>query len=165
MMLSNTAKQICAVISKQFKYLEITATDTASLNGFMNLLPFSSVVSIEVKKSATTAVVLALRKAGFNAWAKQDLLQMERYALSAQRVIIRPELSVNPPLQKENNIRLANLEKIFVDIVCDEDIYGQYQGEELLNIYKGAAETYAINYSRVSGKKAAHTKMKSVVVK
>ena len=145
----DTAMQICSVLTKQFKYLEITVTDTASLNGLMNLLPFSSVVSLEMKKSATAAAISALRKAGFNAWAKQDLPQMERYASSAQPVVIRPELSVNPPLKAEDNIRLANLEKVLVDIVCDEDVYGQYQGEELINIYNGASETYAINYSRM----------------
>ena len=146
---SSMAEQICAALTKQFKYLEITVTDTASLNGFMNLLPFSSVVTLEVKKTAASAVTSALRKSGFNAWAKQDLPQMERYDASAQSVVVRPELSVNPPLQKENNIRLANLEKILVDIVCDEDIFGQYQGEELLNIYRGMTEAYAVNYSQM----------------
>lgn len=36
-----------------------------------------------------------------------------------------------------------------MDLVCDDRLYGQYQGTELENIFKNATEKYAINYSQM----------------
>jgi hypothetical protein len=97
------------------------------------------------------------------AYAKKDFARLERYISSSQPVVIRPELAVNPNLPKENNIRTANLEKILVDLVCDADIYRQYQGEELQNIYKNATEMYAVNYSQLLKYAAARKKKAEVL--
>jgi hypothetical protein len=160
---SDSAKNICAMLAEKFRYLDVTVTDTASLSEFMNLLPFSTVVTIEVKKAAVDGVLSTLRKGGIDAYAKQDFTQMERYVSSAQPVVVRPELAANPSLVKEGNLRRANLEKILVDMVCDQDIYGQYQYEELQNIYSGAAERYAINYSQMLKYAAARKKKPHVI--
>ena len=82
---------------------------------------------------------------------------------SLQPFIIRPELAVNPNLPQEGNVRTANLEKILVDLVCDDDIYGQYQGEELLNIYQNATYGYIVNYSQML-KYATARKKKALVL-
>jgi hypothetical protein len=160
---SDSTKSICDLLSEKFRYLDVTVTDTASLSEFMNLLPFSTVVTLEVKKAAVNGVLSTLRRSGTEAYAKQDFTQMERYVSSTQPVVVRPELSVNPSLAKEGNLRRANLEKILVDMVCDQDIYGQYQGEELRNIYNGAAERYAINYSQMLKYAAARKKKPGVI--
>jgi len=160
---SDSAIDACAMLAGKFRYLDVTVTDTASLSEFMNLLPFSTVVTLEVKKAAVDGVLSALRKSGTDAYAKQDFTQMERYVSSMQPVVVRPELASNPTLTKEGNLRRANLEKILVDMVCDQDIYGQYQGEELQNIYSGAAERYAINYSQMLKYAAARKKKPDVI--
>jgi hypothetical protein len=160
---SDSAKSACALLAEKFRYLVMTVTDTVSLSEFMNLLPFSTVVTLEVKKAAVDGVLSALRKSGADAYAKQDFTQMERYVSSTQTIVVRPELSVNPNLKKEGNLRRANLEKILVDMVCDQDIYGQYQGEELQNIYIGATERYAINYSQMLKYAAARKKKPNVI--
>lgn len=160
---SDSVKGICALLAEKFRYLDVTVTDTSSLSEFMNLLPFSTVVMLEVKKTAVDVVLSALRKNGADAYAKQDFMRIERYVSSTQPVVVRPELFVNPNLTKEGNLRRANLEKILVDLVCDQDIYGQYQGEELRNIYSGATKRYAINYSQVLKYAAARKKKPDVI--
>lgn len=157
------ANRACSLLSERFRYLVVTVTDSNVLGQFMNLQPFSTVVVIEAKKTATAAVQSALRQAGIEAYAKSDYSRIERYITSSQPFIVRPELSVNPSLPQKSNIRTANLEKLLVDLVCDEDIYGQYQGEELLNIYKNATERYAVNFSQIL-KYAAQRKKKAPVV-
>ncbi len=147
--MSATAKSACSLLADKFRYLDITVTDTGFLGEFMNLQPFSTVVTLEVKKSAVNAVLSAMRKEGFDAYNKNDYPKMERYITTAQPIFIRPEFAVNPTMAKEGNVRLANIEKTLVDLVCDEDIYGQYQGEELQNIFQNATKRYAINYSQL----------------
>ena len=51
---------------------------------------------------------------------------------------------------------------MLVDLVCDEEVYGQYQGEELTNIFRGATRNYTVNYSQVL-KYAASRKRKDAV--
>jgi hypothetical protein len=153
----------CDLLSEKFRYLPVTVTDTTALSEFMNLLPFSTVVSLETKKSAADSVLSALRKGGIEAYAKRDFIRMERYVSSSQPIVVRSELTVNPSLPQKNNLRRANLEKILVDLVCDEDIYSQYQGEELRNIYVGATERYAVNYSQLLKYAAARKKKPEVV--
>ena len=161
--LSELAKLACSMLYCKFKYLTFTVTDSGELGEFMNLQPFSTVVVIETKKSAAGAVLSALRKEGMDAYAKRDFSKLERYISSSQPIVVRPELAVNPSMFQENNIRVANLEKILVDLVCDQDIYGQYQDEELQNIYINAAESYAVNYSQML-KYASARKRKAAVL-
>jgi predicted transcriptional regulator of viral defense system len=147
--ISTTAKSACSLLANKFRYLDVTVTDTYFLGELMNLQPFSTVVTLEVKKIAVNAVLSAMRKAEFQAYDKNDYPKMERYIKTAQPIFIRPELAINPTMVKENNVRLANIEKTLVDLVCDDDIYGQYQGEELQNIFQNATAHYAINYSKL----------------
>ena len=162
--MSEETRRVCSILQKQFKYLVVTITDSGMLEQFMNLQPFSSVVVIETRKSATSSVLSELRKGGVDAYARRDYAKLEQYVVSPQPFLVKPELVVNPNLTQEDNYRSANLEKLLVDIVCDDDIYGQYQGEELINIYINATDRYAVNYSQML-KYAAARKKKAVVQK
>ena len=162
-MMGEAAKRACSLLYDKFRYLDVTVTDSGVLGQFMNLQPFSTVVVMEAKKSATGAVLSALRKEGVDAYAKKDYPALERYVSSSQPFVVRPVLSVNPNLPRDKNVRATNLEKLLVDLICDEDIYGQYQGEELQNIYRNATGSYAINYSQML-KYAAARKKKTAVL-
>jgi len=160
---SEEAKQTCMRIKQKFRYLELTVTDSSILGQFMVLQPFSSVIVIEVRKSAVNAVVSFLRNEGIDAYIKKDYKLIEKYILTPQPYIIRSELITNPNLKSENNVRYSSLEKILVDIVCDDIVYSQYQDAELLNIYKNITNKYIINYSQML-KYAASRKRKSSVL-
>ena len=147
--LSDQCVNVCSIIKVNFKYLKITVTDTSCLNQFMNLQPFTSIILIETKKVAVDAVISTLRNNQIESFAKKDFLRMEKYNRSAQIVLVGPERITNPTLKCEENICYANLEKILVDLACDERLYGQYQGTELENIFKNSSEKYAINYSQM----------------
>ena len=161
--ISNTAREACNVLAESLKYLEITLTDTNVLGKLMVLQPFSSIINLEVKKTAVNAVVSTLRKSKIPAYRKNDFPYLERYVDSSQPILVRPELSINPTMQKENNVRLATIEKILVDLVCDTDIFGQYQDNELTNIYRNATEIYAINYSQIIKYATARGKKDDVI--
>lgn len=96
------------------------------------------------------------------AFTKKDFGKLEKYVRSTQPVIISGEFSINPKLSCKNNVCCANLEKLLVDLVCDEKIYGQYQGQELENIYQNSMAKYAVNYSQIL-KYAAARKRKTDV--
>jgi hypothetical protein len=161
--MGEAAKKACTLLRDKFKYLNVTVADSGMLAQFMSLQPFSTIVVVETKKSATGAVLSELRKDGVDAYAKRDYPRLEQYVQSSEPFVVRPELTVNPNLPQENNVRTANLEKILVDLICDEDIYGQYQGAELQNIYQNATESYAVNYSQMLKYAAARKKKVEVM--
>ena len=161
--ISTAAGEACKILAENLRYLEITLTDTSSLGELMVLQPFSSIINFEVKKTAVNAVVSTLRKEKIPAYRKNDYPQLERYVESIQPILVKPELSVNPNMPKDNNIRLATIEKILVDLVCDADIYGQYQDSELSNIYYNATELYAVNYSQILKYAAARGRKDDVI--
>jgi hypothetical protein len=159
------AREACDTLNYMLPYLELTITDTSGLGELMNLQPFATIICIETKKTAVNAVLSVLHKDKIGGYSKKDFPRIERYITSHQPVLVRPVLAVNPSLPKKDNVRLASIEKILVDLVCDTDIYGQYQGSELLNIYQNATERYAVNYSQVLKYAAARGKKAEVVDK
>ena len=160
--MSKETKRVCSLLQKHFKYLVITVSDSGVLSQFMSLQPFSTVVVIETRKSAASSVLSELRKGGVDAYAKRDYAKLERYFVSPQPFLVRPELAVNPSLTQEGNYRSSTLEKILVDLVCDGDVYRQYQGEELINIYRNTTSRYSVNYSQMLKYAAARKKKASV---
>jgi hypothetical protein len=163
MILTEESKSACALILKNFKYLKATVMDTSSLSQFMNLQPFSTVVVIEVRKKAMESVLTMLRRTGLAACLKKDFVAFEKYTNPSVPIIVCPEYSANPTLIESDGVRVANIEKILVDLVCDKMIYGQYQGAELSNIFMGATKKYRVNYSQLL-KYAALRKRKTEVI-
>jgi hypothetical protein len=147
--IGETARQAVALLGDKLKYLTPVMTDTGCLSQFMNLQPFQTVILIEVRKQAVDSVLTALRKTGLEAVLKKDFERIERYVETAEPIVIRPVLKANPPLQYYGSAQYASLEKILVDIVCDRMIFGQYQGDELINIYRNATDRYVVNYSQM----------------
>lgn len=160
--ISEATMRVCSILKNRFKYLMVTITDCSALRQFMNLQPFSTTVVIEAKKSAVNAVLSALREEGVDAYAKKDFPKLEKYISSSQPFLICSELSVNPKLTRQDNYCISSLEKMLVDLVCDEEVYGQYQGEELRNIFRDATNNYAVNYSQILKYAAARKKKDAV---
>jgi len=147
--LSNSTLAITDFISNQFKYMAATISDSSWLNEFMVQQPFSSVVVLEVVDSAVSSIVSKLRAENFDAFPKSDFKYLEAYSKSAQPIVVSKTLQTTATKKKDKLIRLAKLEKLLVDVVCERDIYGQYQGWELENIFKNSIEKYAVNFSQM----------------
>lgn len=63
--------------------------------------------------------------------------------------IVLKDLVSEAPRQKFDNVFTATLEKILVDIFCDAEFFGGFQGAELMNIFSSAMEKYIIQSSRM----------------
>ncbi len=147
--LSNSAEAITDFISNQFKYMAATISDSSWLNEFMVQQPFSSVVVLEVGYSAVNSVISKLRAENFEAFPKTYFKLLETYSKSAQPIVVSKALQTTATKKKDKLIRLAKLEKLLVDIVCEPDIYAQYQGWELENIFRNSIGKYAVNFSQI----------------
>lgn len=142
-------KQVVDIISTQFKYVKVVLTDSKWLSDYLVQQPFATVVKIEVNAPAVDAVVNLLRKEGIKAFSTLEITDADKY-FSEARIFVIDKIRFNNPTKKyENNVFIAKLEKVMVDVACDYEVFKQYQGWELGNFYANVTEKCAVNFSTV----------------
>lgn len=142
-------KQVIDIISTQFKYVKIVITDSKWLSDYLVQQPFATVVKIEVNAPAVEAVVNLLRKEGVKAFSTSEIVYADKY-FSETRIFVIDKIRFNNPTKKyENNVFIAKLEKVMVDVACDYEVFKQYQGWELENFYANVTEKCAVNFSTI----------------
>lgn len=142
-------KQVVDIISTQFKYVKIVLTDSKWLSDYLVQQPFATVVKIEVNAPAVDAVVNLLRKEGVKAFSMSEIMDADKY-FSEARIFVIDKIRFNNPTKKYgNNVCMAKLEKVMVDVACDYEVFKQYQGWELENFYANVTEKCAVNFSTV----------------
>lgn len=142
-------KQVVDIISTQFKYVKVVLTDSKWLSDYLVQQPFATVVKIEVNAPAVDAVVNLLRKEGVRAFSMSEITDADKY-FSETRIFVIDKIRFNNPTKKyENNVFIAKLEKVMVDVACDYEVFKQYQGWELENFYANVTEKCAVNFSTV----------------
>lgn len=142
-------KQVIDIISTRFKYVKIVLTDSKWFSDYIVQQPFSTVVKIEVTATAVDAVAYSLRKEGIKAFTTSEIVDADKY-FSESRIFVIDKIRYNNPTKKyESNVFIAKPEKIMVDVVCDYEIFKQYQGWESENFYANVTEKCTINFSTV----------------
>jgi hypothetical protein len=149
-------------ISENFKYTKAVIWDSLWVSEFMTLQSFSTILSIEITAQAIEAVSLELKQRGMEVFPKNDPQGFLRYGRSEQQVVVGRILPTTSVIPFEENIFFAGLEKILVDLVSNSEIFGQYQGEELENIYKNCIGKYVVNYSTILKYAAARNRKEQV---
>ena len=147
--LFDDVEQITDIISARFKYVKIVLTDSKWFSNYLVQQPFSTVVKIEVNTPAVDAVVNLLRQEGYKAFSTSEIEDAYKY-FSEARIFVIDKIRYNNPTKKyQDNISIAKVEKIMVDIACDDEVFKQYQGWELDNFYANVTEHCAVNFSTI----------------
>lgn len=142
--------RISKLIGQQYDPYYYNVWDTAWLNDFIELQTVSSQIVLEVEKEEMDSVFYALKSNGFaEIFIKPSKDMVERYVSEAAHpIIIKPFISRSPIQRIEGElIMIPTLEKILVDLYCDDSVYFAFQGHQLENIYRTAVAEYALNFS------------------
>lgn len=145
------ADKLIRKINKLFvsKYddVDYCVWSTSWLSNFMHHIPFTFFYVIETDKDVCESAFYHLKDKGVNIYLEPDTNQIEKYVLPEDdSVLIRPIIS-RAPVKKVNNINFASIEKILVDIYCDQDTYYLYSGSEQDWIFENILNSYNINFS------------------
>jgi hypothetical protein len=148
--LNNIIISISKLVGKQYDLHFCNIWDTAWLNEFVELQATTSMIILEVEKGFMDDVFFTLKDKGITeVFVKPDTSLIEKYVSEAQQpVIIKPFLS-RSPIQSIEGIRVPVLEKILVDIYCDDQIYYAFQGNQLIQVYRNAVTRYSLNFSKL----------------
>ncbi len=147
--ISSKLKSIHSKLKREFPYLEICIWNTSSFNEFMIHQPGRFYILIEVEKEATQSVFFFLKDEKYPVFVEPTEEIFEKYLSEEKDNLVVKSLITEAPLQKIAGLNTVTIEKMLVDIFCDELVFSAQQGSEMRTIYMEAMNKYSINENRM----------------
>ena len=147
--ISNKLKTINRKLRREFPFLETCLWNTSTVNEFMNHQPGRYYILIEVEKVATQSVFFFLKDNKYPVFFEPTRDLIEKYLPEIKETLIVKSLVTEAPKQNINGVNTVTIEKILVDIFCDEVIFSAQQGFEMRIIFNEAMSKYAVNENRM----------------
>ncbi len=142
-------KSIYIKLKKEFPFTGFCIWNTDVLNEFMVHQPAHFYLLIETEREAMDAVFYFLREMKKPVFFNPTEDFLDKYAYHENDVmIVRPIVS-EAPTEIVEDVNTATLEKILVDIFCDNDLFHAQQGSELRTIFNEAFSKYAVNINKM----------------
>ncbi len=142
-------KSIYKKIQKEFPFLKVCIWNTSVLNEFMIHQPGRFYIIIEVEKDAAQSVFFFLKESKYPVFIEPTIEIIEKYMPDEKEVLIVKSLVSEAPLLRLNGINTVSIEKILVDIFCDDIIFSAQQGSEMRTIFNEAFGKYSVNETRM----------------
>ena len=147
--ISSNIKSIQSKLKKEFPFVRICVWNTSSFNEFMIHQPGRFYLLIEVDKDATQSVFYYLKENKFSVFIEPSIDLIDKYIPDEKQTLIVKSLVSEAPLQTINGINIPTIEKMLVDIFCDDVIFAAQQGSEMRTIFQEALSKYVVNENRM----------------
>jgi hypothetical protein len=147
--ISSKMMAVNARLKKKFPFLKICIWNTSALNEFMLHQPGRFYLLIEVEKEATQSIFYFLKDAKYSVFIDPTSDILEKYLPSEKESLIIKSLVSEAPIQNVTGINTASLEKILVDVFCDDVLFASQQGSEMRTLFKEALHKYTVNENRM----------------
>ena len=147
--ISSVTKSIFKKLKAEFPYAKFCTWNTSVLNEFMQHQPNRFFLLVETDKETTNSAFYFLREIKKSVFIEPTIDILEKYIVNEKDVIIIKSLISEAPTQNINEVETATIEKILVDIFCDDVIFSAQQGAEMRTIFKEAFNKYTINQNKM----------------
>ena len=147
--ISSKIKSLNLKLKKEFPYLNFCLWSTSSFNEFMVHQPGRFYILMEVEKDATQSVFFYLKENKFSVFIDPTKDLIEKYIPDEKETLMVKSLVSEAPLQVIEGVNFPTLEKMLVDIFCDDVIFAAQQGSEMRTIFREAIKKYTINNNRM----------------
>lgn len=147
--ISSTTKNIFKKLKAEFPYTNICIWNTSVLSEFMQHQPHQFFTLVETDKETTDSVFYFLREIKKSVFIEPTSDILEKYIVNEKETFIIKPLISEAPIQNINGVETLTIEKMLVDIFCDDVIFVAQQGVEMRTIFKNAFEKYTINQSKM----------------
>lgn len=111
--------------------------------------PVRFYILIEVEKEATQSVFFYLKEEKYPVFVDPTEDIFEKYLSEEKENLIVKSLVTEAPLQNIAGLNSVTIEKMLVDIFCDELIFSAQQGSEMKTIFLEALSKYSVNENRM----------------
>jgi hypothetical protein len=147
--ISSVTKSIFKKLKAEFPYANFCVWNTSVLNEFMQHQPNRFFLLVETDKETTNSVFYFLREIKKSIFIEPTNDILEKYIVNDKEVVVIKSLISEAPTQNINEVETATIEKMLVDIFCDDVIFSAQQGAEKRTIFKEAFTKYTINQSKM----------------
>lgn len=147
--ISPKMKSIYSKVKREYPYIDVCVWNTSSFNEFMIHQPFKFYYLLELDKEATSSIFYFLKELNFSVFLEPTMDILEKYMPENKEIIIIKSLITEAPLISVKGIKTASIEKMLVDIFCDEILFSAQQGSEMRTIFETAFTKYTINQSKM----------------
>lgn len=137
------------ILRRQFPFLAFCFWQTSFLNEFMVHQPGKFYLIIEAEKSSIESVFYYLKEKKYSVFLEPTEEIIDKYFPEDKEPIIIKSIVSEAPTQDVNGVNTVTIEKILVDVFCDNIIFSAQQGSEMVNIFKYAFDKYTINENRM----------------
>ncbi len=119
---------------------------------------------VEVEKDSMEPVFYFLKDNNYPVFLEYDKDVITRYLSTENNAIIIKSLVSEAPVQNIKGVTTITVEKMLVDIFCDDNIFSSQQGSEMKNIFNEVFNKYTVNVNRIL-RYADRRRKKSAIIK
>ena len=163
--LRDKAIKIGKLIARVFPFIKISVFDGQVLADFQHHISSNNLIYIEVEREAMESVFHWLKGEEYNAYLNPNKdFVYDNIDISKDSVIVKPLISESP-LTDIHGISTPRIEKILVDILCDDDM-DYLHGSEWHYIFDQVMNTFSVNRSsllRYASRRNAKDKIEKVL--
>jgi hypothetical protein len=142
--ISGKLKRIFNKIKREFPFIIFCVWDTIWLNDLMRHQPLKHYIVIEVEKDAFESVFAFLTETKKGVFLNPSEEIFDRYINNLDEAIIVKNLISEAPLIGLENITIASVEKLLVDMMIDIDLFSAQQNEKDF-IMKSSIDKFTLN--------------------
>ena len=147
--ISPKLKSLYGKIKKKFPFTGVCLWHTSVFNEFMQHQAGKYYYLVEVEKESAEAIFYFLKEKNLSVFLNPNREILDKYIPENKDVYIVKPLISEAPVQETCKIITATLEKILVDIFCDETLFTAQQGAEMRTIFNEAFGVYTVNQSKM----------------
>ena len=145
---SRDVMEMYQTIKNKYPFTKVCVYEGPWISPLLHHMASNQTIYIDVEKDASEFVFDHLKSDGVNAYYKPDEDMVYRYINLDERNVFVKNLVSEAPLQKIDGIPVSTLEKILVDIYCDQD-FSYLQGSEYVRIAENAMTIFNINKTKL----------------
>jgi len=147
--ISPQLKSIYNKILNNFPFIRVCVWHTSIFNEFMQHQIGKFYYLIEVEKDATEAIFYSLRERKLSVFLNPNQEILDKYVPENKDIYIIKTLVSEAPTQQIGKICTTSIEKMLVDIFCDEILFAAQQGAEMRTVFNEAFSKYTVNQNKM----------------
>lgn len=157
--------EVNETLRARYPFAETCLYSGSSISPLTHHIAPNSALYVEVSRPALEGVFSTLRELGYAAFLKPNKDVMYNYVeLDKSPVIVKP-LVTGSPLRNTDGISVPTIEKLLVDMFCDDDFF-YMQGSEYNRVMENAYEKFNINDTtllRYAGRRGVREELEPLV--
>lgn len=147
--ISSVTKSVYKKLKAEFPYARFCVWSTSVFNEFMQHQPNRFFILVETDKETTSPAFYFLRELKKSVFIEPTNDILDKYLVNDKDVFVIKQLVSEAPTQNISKVETATIEKMLVDIFCDDVIFSAQQGGEKRTVFKEAFANYTINQSKM----------------